>query len=319
MAINPMQRKARNSFLGGFFIALIIGAGISYFFYTQMSKAKTEYNNLVALQKDVYVAMTDIKSGEEVTMDDFKLEKVQTSLDSDKIISDLDFEYVDDETGDIIEKYDEDGNKIEKIMIVKTDIPAGTILTSDMLEEVNDQTTSDQRLQEYNMLILPTQLETGNYIDIRLQLPEGEDYIVVSKKKVLDCTADTVWLKMREDEILTLGNAIVEAYTMTGTKLYATIYSEPGRQEAASPTYAVSEKIFNLIDRNPNIIENAKRELNNRYNSDNRNSVNDVLGQYTENMNDSVEAGIQEEITKLQTSRQQYVESLQGGAVDTVE
>ena len=118
---------------------------------------------------------------------------------------------------------------------------------------------------------------------------------------------------MREDEILSLGNAIVEAYTMTGSKLYATIYSEPGRQEAAEPTYAVSEKIFNLIDRDPNIIDKAKRELNDRYNGDNRNAVNDVVNEYSENRNDLVETGVQEEITKLQTSRQQYVEGLQGG------
>lgn len=317
MAINPMQRKARNSFLGGFFIALIIGAGISYFFYTQMSKAKQEYNSLVALQKNVYVAMEDIKSGTEVTLDDFKSDKVQTSLDNEDVINADVFEYIDDKTGEIVEKYDSDGNKMIKKMVVKTDIPAGSIITSDMLEEIDDRTTADQRIQEYNMLILPTQLEDGDYIDIRLQLPEGEDFIVVSKKKVLSSTADTVWLKMREDEILSLGNAIVEAYTMTGSKLYATIYSEPGRQEAAEPTYAVSEKIFNLIDRDPNIIDKAKRELNDRYNGDNRNAVNDVVNQYSENRNDLVETGVQEEITKLQTSRQQYVESLQGGTTIT--
>ena len=65
------------------------------------------------------------------------------------------------------------------------------------------------------MLVLPYQLATGDYIDIRLRMPNGNDYIVVSKKMVeipqiagVDST-DSIWIKMTEEETLLLSNAIV--------------------------------------------------------------------------------------------------------------
>ena len=309
MAINPMQRKARNSFLLGFLLALIIGGLVAFLFYNQMTKAKDELTALEAtLTPNAYVALEDMKSGQEFDIDDLGTETIKTSLNSSELITSEDFEYKDNEDGEIYTKK----------MILKIDVPAGTVITRDMLDEADDSISSDQRLQEYNMIILPTLLEEGDYIDVRLQLPTSEDYIVLTKKKVIKATADTIWLNMREDEILTLGNAIVEAYTITGSKLYATHYTQPGIQDSASRTYSVSEKIINLMKNDDNLIDKAIKELNERYNADNRNSVNDVLNEYSENMNDLVETGIQEEITKLQTSRQQYVESLNAGTpVDT--
>ena len=239
------------------------------------------------------------------------------------MIEDEDFQFIDEQSGEIIEKYDPDGNPKQKKMIAKTNVPAGTIITKDMLEESEDQMTADQRLQEYNMIILPTLLTNGKYIDVRFQLPEGEDYIVVAKKEVIHTNESSVWLKMSEDEILTLGNAIVEAYTIPGSKLYATPYIEPGRQAAATPTYAVSLAVMNLINTNPNIRKEAKEGLWRRYNEqeqvDQRNNhINKALESYYDNMKESVEAGLQEELTKRQEARQQYVESLEGtGMVGT--
>jgi hypothetical protein len=148
-------------------------------------------------------------------------------------------------------------------------------------------------------------------------LPTGEDYIVVSKKKVLQCNLTTIWLKMSEEEILTLGNAIVEAYTATGTKLYATTYSEPGMQAAATPTYAVSEAVLSLINTDPNIRTEARNALWARYNDQNQaeqriNHINKALSDYEASRPDSVEAGIEEEISNLQEARQTFVDALEG-------
>lgn len=323
MATNPMQRRARNSFLIGFLLALIIMAVIVIGLLYRIQGLNKNIDSLEALQKKVYVAGDYIQSGTEITLDSFKYDTVQTTLDSNELVSDSDFQYIDEQTGEIIEKFDSDGNPKEKKMMVKTNIPAGTIITKDMLEEIDEPVTADLRLQEYNMIILPTLLTNGNYIDVRFQLPEGEDYIVVSKKKVIHTTESSVWLRMTEDEILTLGNAIVEAYTIPGSKLYATPYVEPGRQVAATPTYAVSLAVMNLINTDPNIRKEAKEGLWKRYNDqeqvDQRNNhINKALENYYDNMKESVEAGLQEEITKIQEGRQQYVESLEGtGMVGT--
>ncbi len=323
MATNPMQRRARNSFLIGFLLALIIMAVVVVGLVYKIQGLNGDIDKLESLQKKVYVASDYIQSGAEVTIDSFKYDTVQTTVDDNELIEDEDFKFIDEQSGEIIEKYDSDGNPKQKKMIAKTNVPAGTIITKDMLEESEDQMTADQRLQEYNMIILPTLLTNGKYIDVRFQLPEGEDYIVVSKKEVIHTNESSVWLKMSEDEILTLGNAIVEAYTIPGSKLYATPYIEPGRQAAATPTYAVSLAVMNLINNNPNIRKEAKEGLWKRYNEqeqvDQRNNhINKALESYYDNMKESVEAGLQEEITKRQEARQQYVESLEGtGMVGT--
>ena len=323
MATNPMQRRARNSFLIGFLLALIIMAVVVVGLVYKIQGLNGDIDKLESLQKEVYVASGYIQSGAEVTIDSFKCDTVQTTIDDNELIEDEDFQFIDEQSGAIIEKYDSDGNPKQKKMIAKTNVPAGTIITKDMLEESEDQMTADQRLQEYNMIILPTLLTNGKYIDVRFQLPEGEDYIVVAKKEVIHTNESSVWLKMSEDEILTLGNAIVEAYTIPGSKLYATPYIEPGRQAAATPTYAVSLAVMNLINTNPNIRKEAKEGLWRRYNEqeqvDQRNNhINKALESYYDNMKESVEAGLQEELTKRQEARQQYVESLEGtGMVGT--
>ncbi len=323
MAMNPMQRRARNSFLIGFLVALVIMALVVILLLYKIQGLNKDFEKLKALQKKVYVASDYIQSGTEVTLDSFKMDTVQTTVTADELITSDDFEYMDEKTGEIVLKYDSDGNPIQKKMMVKTNVPAGTIITKDMLEELNDQTTADQRIQEYNMILLPTLLTNGDYIDIRLQLPEGEDYIVVSKKKVIYTDETTIWIKMSEDEILTLGNAIVEAYTIVGSKLYATTYPEAGRQEAAQPTYAVSQAVMNLINTNPNVRTEAREGLWARYRDQEQveqrnNHINKALEGFYDGMKESVEAGLQEEITKRQEGRTEYVESLEGtGSVGT--
>lgn len=323
MAMNPMQRRARNSFLIGFLVALVIMAIVVMLLVYKIQQVNKNYEAIASLQKTVYVAGDYIQSGTEVTLDSFVYDTVQTSLSSDELISAEDFEYIDENTGDIVEKYDSNGNPIKKTMVVKTNVPAGTIITKDMISETDDQTTDDQRLQEYNMIILPTLLVNGNYIDIRLQLPEGEDYIVISKKKVVYTTEDTIWIKMSEDEILMLGNAIVEAYAIQGSKLYATTYTEPGVQAASTPTYPVNSAVLTLINNDPNILEEAKEAIWARYNNQEQveqrnNHLNTALSGYYEDMYDLVQEGLNEEITKTQEYRKTYVESLEGtGTIGT--
>ncbi len=318
MATNPMQRRARNSFLIGFLIALVIMAVVVIGLLYKIQGLNEDYEAIKKLQTKVYVANDFIQSGEEVTLESFTLSTVQTTLDKGELIASEDFEYIDDETGEIVERYDsQTGALKKKKMVVKTNIPAGSIITKDMLEEIDDPTTADQRLEEYNMIILPTLLKNGDYIDVRLQLPGGENYIVVSKKKVIHSTQDTVWLKMKEEEILTLGNAIVEAWGIVGSKLYATPYTEPGRQNAAIPTYPVSLATMTLINNDPNVIEEAKQAIWNRYNDQEQvvqrnDHINSALSENYNNLKQAVETGLQEELSKRQEGRLQYVETLEG-------
>ena len=311
MAMNPMQRRARNSFLVGFLVALIIMALVVAFLLFQIKNIKEAKEALEALQKSVLVAATDLKSGESITIDNFQTATVQTTVSNDQIISSMDFEFM--ENVKKKKKIDEDGNKLQKQMVMKVDVPAGTIVTKDMISEVDDQVTSTQRIQEYNMIVLPSQLVNGDYIDVRISLPSGQDFIVLSKKEVLGTNSTSVWMKLDEEEILTLNNAIVETYTITGAKLYAVQYVEPGLQEESIPTYTVSSAVLNLINNNPNITEEARENLWSHYSTDFRvNFFDTALEQNAENQGSLVSAGNATEIESIKAAREAFVEGLEG-------
>ena len=88
-----------------------------------------------------------------------------------------------------------------------------------------------------------------------------EDTLCLKIKYVEQTTATSVWIKVTEEEILTMNSAIVDSYTIQGSKIHATIYTNPGTQEAATPTYPVNDNILNLMNSNSNIIDEAKKEL----------------------------------------------------------
>lgn len=294
---NPMQRRSKNSFLLGVLITAILMGLIVAFLIMKIDGLNKEKKEMEAKQKSVYVANQDINSGDEVNTSNVMFKKVQTDLITGMITS-LDA--------------DENGEPI--IYRTKIDVPAGTIITEDMLYTEEDETTNDQRIQEYNMISLPSQLLEGSYIDIRLRLSSGEDYVVVSKKKVEKANATTIWIKVDETEILTLNNAIVEAWMMKGSKLYAIEYTEPGLQEKAVSTYPVSKEILELIASNPNVIQEARNELYSRYNdaqqAQRNNRINGELSQYIDQRDELVESGTSQEIQNIQDARKEYVESL---------
>lgn len=309
MAVNPMQRRARTSFLLGFIVALIIMAVVVFVLLSRIKALNDAQEALEQLQVDRYVALEDLVSGQEVTMENFSLEKVRTNVLEDDIVSAEDFEYYDEGTGETV--------PVQKMM--KINVPAGTIVTKDMLDDVDDPTTSDQRIQEYNMFLLPSHLKSGDYIDIRFQLPSGQDYIVLSKKKVLMSSQTGIWLKLSELELLTINNAIVEAWTIKGSKIYAIEYSEAGMQDSAAVTYPVSNETMQLINSNPNIVEEAKQALWARY-SDNegalpyqRNTYITPSLQTEENSkgrDSSIQSGNQQEADRIDEARAAYLESL---------
>ena len=299
MAVNPMQRRARSAFLVGFLIALIIMAVVVVFILYQLKLVKEENNRLVSAQSKVLVASSDLKSGAKVTIESFTTETVQTSVNQADIVSSDDFEFK-DSNGNIETRIDDNGATLSKELMMKISVPKGTIVTKDMLEDSEDQISNSQRIQEFNMIALPSRLVNGDYVDIRLSLPNGQDFVVLTKKEVLGTESTSIWLKLTEDELLTLNNAVVESYTITGSKLYAIQYVEPGRQEQAIPTYTVSQAVLYLMSTDQNITQDAYNALRARYNPDTRiNYFESALDENRDNQNSLVSAGNASEIEAI--------------------
>lgn len=321
MASNPIQRRARQSFLVGFLIALVIMAVVVFLLFTQINKLNQEKEQLIKSTSTatVYVATADIKSGGKLTTSSFMAKQVKT--DDTNITKYMNGElYSQLPTGD--NETDSETNASE--YIAKVDIPAGTMVTENMITKSDEATDNSDRIVEYNMISLPSQLVNGDYVDIRLSLPNGQSYIVLSKKYVEQTSATGIWMVMSELDILTLNNAIVESYLIEGSNLYAVTYKEPGLQEAATPTYAVSQRVLAAINADPNVVDKAKKELSDRLETQDYYAQRDASGGgaayidgYTSEMEEdektaAVESGVSTETGTISSQRQTYVESLQG-------
>lgn len=293
MAMNPMQKKARTSFLLGMFLTLVITGLIIVFLEYQLMNTKKEEEAVVF--KEVYTVSQDIKSGGKLLGCVIPQNIDSTLVPNNAITAETLGQYVND------------------LATAKIALSQGTIITPDMINVDGKQETSDVRLQEYNMLLLPQYLATGDYVDIRLRLPTGEDYIVLSKKQVENNSVDTIWLKLTEDEILTMSNAIVETYIMNGSLLYVTTYSDAGMQEQSTPTYVVKNSVINLMNADPNITKTAKEAVAARYSEAaraQREAISQALDAYNDQALTNVEQKLETEIEKQQTARQDYLDEL---------
>ena len=318
MAVNPMQRKANNSFLLGILITLLITGAIIAFLLLQLSKLNEEKKKTEAQRVYTYVVTSEIKSGTEIQASQVQGGVEMILATSSETI--YDSRIKDSKTGGY--KIEADGTYTVKPfsagLKAKVDLHPGTVITSD-LTYTDELIASDIRRQEYNVITLPSQIETGEYVDIRLRLPNGQDYIVISHKQVtipqingID-SENCVWLDLSEIEILNMSGAIVEAYRMNGAKLYATRYIEAGIQEAATVTYLPSDEIIALMAKDPNAVQEAKNALFSRNNNSEeknviRNPINNAKN--NEDAEDNLQDGVQSEIQGLQEEREKYLESL---------
>jgi len=205
-------------------------------------------------------------------------------------------------------------------VLAKVDMNANTVMTPNLVVQSDEVVTDDTRKQEYNMVVLPVDVMTNDYVDIRLMTPGGQDFIVVSKAQIdipvnADGTyvVDTMRVNLREDEILAMSSAIVEAYGLEGAKLYVTKYVDPAMQAAALPTYTPNAEVTAQIQSNPNIVDIAKEELASRYSEAAKNARNQYLQNIintTDKYLDNISKGTEEDIGSSLTTRQQYLETL---------
>ena len=105
MATNPMQRKARISFLLGMVVMLLISGIVIAFLFMQLSdfQKKEKENKKQSVQ--VYVLNQDVSSGQVITTDMFVMQTVNRNLVPSNATSDL----------SVIENYalqDKEGNDV---------------------------------------------------------------------------------------------------------------------------------------------------------------------------------------------------------------
>ena len=359
MAINPIERRTRNSLITGLLIGGVIAIIVGAISFMQITKLNGEIKKEKGKIKQVYVAARDIKANNEVKPEDLTMEGVVTSLQTDKIVTPDSLTAT--AGGSVASLLEKQGDKLvanagkkefastitpggdsssssssnsssssslnsnsssseskaDKIIIATIDIPKGTIITEKMLTLKSEAATdsnnmnSTYRIVEYRLIMLQTELQKGDTIDIRISYPNGQDFVVAAKKVVEKTDSTSIWLKLKEDELLKMNSAIIESYSVEGAKLYAVNYTQPGIQAAANANYPVSDKVYQLLTYDPNIVEAIQQQYKNAVNNYLvvRKPINEILqSTQQEELRSRISSAVQKEIRERTEKRQTFIE-----------
>ena len=169
----------------------------------------------------------------------------------------------------------------------KVDIAAGVPVMYNMVTDV--VVDNDTRDYEISVANLTTDQKENDVVDIRVIFPNGEDYVILSKKQITNLNLENCVFtsQLNEEEILRFASAIVDAYMTTGARIYTTRYVEENIQETSTPNYPVRETTIALINSDPNVVTKATETLN----LEARLSLEQRLGTLTEDELDAVSEG----------------------------
>ena len=264
---------------------ILIFIGLILFYFTIIKGIKNEYQHNIDVLKEqleekeiyVYEAKVDIPAGSQIKEEDL-IYRVSCS--------------------DKPQKYFMTKEGIG--MTVLMDIRAGTQVIKGMLTE--DRVDSNLREVEYNIFYINNNMVQNDYVDVRIRFPNGEDYIVLSKKRILSPNIESfqcfLWLK--EEEILSMSSAIVDAYLYSGTILYTTKYIEPNLQEESIPTYQPSLASLTLMEQDKNILDKASMEVNRQLRKAMENRLTEYMNLDISNVNWTLDKEMGQEISNRQ-------------------
>lgn len=252
MFIKPRRFRMVLAFLLGLAISVVLLIG-GYFYYrsnlaqleseirAQVTEETVEAFNEEHPMSLVYLFKTDKKAGETIADTDLVPAEVSVrAIPADVVLS------PEEALG----------------MVVRCDIAQNTMVTRSLLY-TEEEYPDDLRMMEYTVINLSEKLETGSFVDVRIMFPNGLDYIVLTKKRVVDLQYDEngrpslIRLHMTEEEILRMSSAIVDASLVEGAFLYAVQYVAPDIQKEAVKTYPANLEVLELISNNPNIVDRA--------------------------------------------------------------
>lgn len=131
-------------------------------------------------------------------------------------------------------------------------------------QTAEEETVADDlRIHGFPYIKLTSQLNIGDYVDVRISFADGGDFVLLSKKQVQGMAplgeegANALWLFVSEEEILRLSSAVVDSCLNEGCSIYAVEYVSD-TQKAAVVNYVVSDLVKQLMEQDPNITKLAE-------------------------------------------------------------
>ncbi|UYZ39112.1 SAF domain-containing protein (plasmid) [Clostridium beijerinckii] len=147
-----------------------------------------------------------------------------------------------------------------KGMEARINLSQNTVVTTDMLIDMNEQITDSIKNQDFNWIKVHAFLQAGDYVDIHYKELDGTDTIVAAKKKITKLSGNIFSTDITEFERDLINNATVRA-AVTGGELYTTIYPDPENQNAAEVTYTLDKTVQQEIVKDPSVINKSAKTL----------------------------------------------------------
>lgn len=249
MAFLKKKSKLPAVFLRILLIFILIAAfiGVLYYLYqARMVELKKLHEEeigqyrfqLYQLERQALVPRHDIEFGTMLSMELFEQASMKLEISQDLLIDEAD---------------------MGKTCLVK--LPKGIPVTKSSV--AGEPPANDLRKVEFNMFLLQTDQQQGDFVDVRIVFPNAENYIVLGKKqiKAMEAADNLLWLWLDETEIHLITSAIIDAYLHPGTKIYVATYVQPEMQAAATPFYPANPDVLDLMRTDPNILKKASDAL----------------------------------------------------------
>lgn len=261
-----MRRRRLVVIIGIVIVLAVLGAGGFFAFKTYndtVTSLRAENDDLRAQLDEATIEMGTVvvvgprRVSDEgvVVFDGFK--------DGERIINEEDLDFVEIPAYAITDHMITDKKDVVG-MITKIDLKPGAIFETTMLMEY-ELTASDREL-DIVLTEMPIGLEPGDYVDLRVSFPLGEDFVVMVKKRVAGINSNTVKLIVNEEDVHHYESVKADMALYDSTKLYTTKYVEFGLQPAASTYYPVTNEVMKTLIQDPNIdTENWAQNVDARY------------------------------------------------------
>lgn len=225
---------------------IAVGVGGYFYYKSNQELLKSKDDEIYTLQTsldsieqmvDAFAVASDVEMGQEI------LDEHIVSIEVPVGIADSLIQYKEDLIGNYY----------------KVDLSAGTPLTKDVVTTM--EITDDMRLYDVVVHTVPIGLEPGSYVDVRISLPLGEDFIGMAHKKVYDINGNLLKLAVTEDDIHAYNSMLIDSIIYPGTQIYAVEYLQGAAQRPADSYYPVSANILAIAQRDPNLITAIKADM----------------------------------------------------------
>lgn len=143
--------------------------------------------------------------------------------------------------------------------VYRVDVASETPLIWDLF--TSDEVNQTHRYYDIVADVFPVEPHVGQYYDLRIVMPKGQDYVVLSKKRVINFYNSAIRVMLDEEEIHQYQSALVDTFVNPGTYLYVTTYVEPNMQKQATPYYPVGRFVMQIMELDPNIVKLAEQDM----------------------------------------------------------